>query len=261
MTITQQDNLPTTTTESSSSYSSKPETGDGLSWDDLCMNPFDRSVEKGREEGAEAGMEAGYNEGYYLGKMKGIEIGFELGFIRGFVTVVRNQIIPTMIEGQQTEEPATITPARIERIQKRLDDLENALKEFPSSEELFSNPQNSKITITNTMDGDSMEDKAVGLLEGDQTALEEDESSISAIDVTAQLQSVRSKFKLLTVLLKMPHLNLKNFLRDNTTETLQSIPETHNNDKQHEGDTRGSSEFQSASEPVGTNSLSASSDW
>lgn len=180
------------------------------SWDNICANPFDSSIEEGRRQGASAGLRAGYNEGYHLGKMKAVEIGFELGFIRGFMNSIDKNI------------PSVTEKSRKDRIQKGLVGLEQAVNDFPSPEEMF------HILTKGIADQDvenvDEEERIVEKLESEADFVEslQEEAPGDAlgqsrvVDVTRELQRIRAKFKLLLVQLKMPHLELKKFLKENT---------------------------------------------
>jgi hypothetical protein len=154
-------------------------------WDDIFLNPHESHVELGRQDGREAGLHAGFKDGYALGRTKGIEFGMELGFIRGFLNTIENGDLES---GQDA--------ARVERIQKGVEDLRRAIDDFPSPDAVLTSRMNSKHSLG-------------------------DDSEANATDIMGALQRIRAKFKVLTVQLKMPHYSLKQVLADAARDEIE----------------------------------------
>ena len=86
---------------------------DDVVWDSICVNPHEEYIEEGRVQGRNAGLQAGFEEGYALGCTTAMEYGMEIGFIRGAAEA--------LVQQQQSE-----------RIQKSLEELQNALDDAKS---------------------------------------------------------------------------------------------------------------------------------
>jgi hypothetical protein len=140
------------------------------SWDDLCFDPHQSSLEEGKAQGREAGALAGFRDGQALGRTKGIEFGMELGFIRGFLSVLA--------------EPTN------DRIQRSMHELVRALEDFPGPDAMFEQVLKQQQQPATSSDKDDSEDP-------------------TKLDVIAKMQRIRARFKLLTVQLKIPHYSLK----------------------------------------------------
>lgn len=139
------------------------------SWDDICINPHQTEIDSGREEGQIAGLQAGFNDGFALGRTKGIEFGMELGFMRGFLNTVESKLLN-------------------ERLQKKVEELRQAIDNFPSLD-------------------------AIKTMNKEETYVQEDASETvvapGSLDILGSMQRIRAKFKVLTVLLKVPQFSLK----------------------------------------------------
>jgi hypothetical protein len=159
-------------------------------------------VELGREEGRQAGLQAGYKDGLSLGRTKGIEFGMELGFIRGFLnTVEHTQWESSLIKGQEFEEQQQQQQRAVvaQRIQKGLQDLRQAIEDFPSPDAIFASSTMNNDNHNN--ENDSEEEAAA-------------QATANATDVMGALQRIRAKFKVLTVQLKIPHYSLHQVMSD-----------------------------------------------
>mmetsp|Transcript_29271 Transcript_29271/g.48380 ORF Transcript_29271/g.48380 Transcript_29271/m.48380 type:complete len:143 (-) Transcript_29271:1440-1868(-) len=126
-------------------------------WDTICVNPHEDQLAAGRTEGHEAGLKSGYSDGLDLGMSKGVEYGIELGFIR------RSCQLLALRDAER-------------QFTSRVDDILQALTDFPQPEQLFHEESGEKVDLQNEM------------------------------------QRIRAKFKVLTTQLKMPQYSLKQVL-------------------------------------------------
>jgi hypothetical protein len=161
------------------------------SWDDLCVNPYQSSLEQGRAQGKEGGGLAGFHDGQALGRTKGIEYGMELGFVRGFLEVVSAQDQPNP------------------KIVRSLRELSKALDDFPSPDDMFSDSVDTTEQPTNKDDDNDSEQPA---------------GSSEKLDIMNKMQRVRARFKLVSVQLGMPHVSLKDIMDQAAAVNIKSDP-------------------------------------
>lgn len=178
-------------------------------WDDLCLNPYRNSLEQGRQEGREAGLTSGFQEGRSVGVIKGVEYGMEIGFMRGVVQVVMDEF--------NSEKLGNIEVTHRERIQKTASALSDLLDTFPQPDQLFG--EHNQTWLPPTRQGNN----EPGQNAEDDTEKEASEwSSCSTSDLHGLMQSIRSKFKLLTVQLRWSNFSLKKLMDDAAMEPLNS---------------------------------------
>lgn len=193
--------------ESSSSnirLQGNPQTTD-LDWEDACLDLHQTALEEGKVEGREAGMQAGFRDGRELGQSKGLEFGIEIGFYEGILKDLQERLQATTTPAENQNDNDTV-PNQIvftDRIRKNLRQLELAIEDFPSSDELFapSNNTSSAIAGFRTETTEDFQETQ----EGD---------SERRIDVLHKLQRIRARFKLLMVQLGHPQFSLKQVLED-----------------------------------------------
>ena len=169
-------------------------------WDELCVNPHQKHMDMGRHEGREAGLQAGFNDGFALGRSKGIEYGMELGFILGFLHTIEMRI-----QSNQGDDTA--------RIEKKLDDLRQAIDDFPRPDTIFSCAE----TMQNSDPYIRQDDSEAAVYDG--------------TDILGAMQRIRAKFKVLLMHLKIPHFSLKQVMSD-AGSIMEENGENNNNEKQ-----------------------------
>jgi len=157
---------------------------DEAAWDEICVNPHKEALERGQKEGREAGLLAGFRDGESVGVIKGVEFGMEIGFIRGSLQEILNAIA--------LKELVFDDPSQYEKIEKTTSSLSQMLDSFPPPKEAFRN-KNAATAAAQSIDVDS-----------------EVEANSDSPDIASRLQSIKSKFKLLTVQLKWNNFSLKN---------------------------------------------------
>jgi hypothetical protein len=206
--------------------------------DDFGMQ---EALQQGRMEGIQAGETSGFQEGRRLGQVTGVNYGMELGFAMGMVEAVQEWIINQQQQQQQQQQHAkkknyqvlkagvvnemvkTGVVQRhirgnstnnsdgdnsefIQRIEKTVQNLTQAIREFPTSQDLFrcqppSTSSNDGIITTafstTTMDNDST---------SSMTQNEVD-------DIRQRSQRIRTLCKLLATKLGMPHHSLSSVLQ------------------------------------------------
>ena len=146
----------------------------------------------GTEDGRAAGEAASFLEGQMLGASKGLEIGIEIGFAQGLLEIAREHLAALAKVGTgESNNPTCIsvsgtTPMHV-RVQRSVDELEGAIKDFPTSTELF-------------RQRDTLHDGDMGPSLG--------------VDVREKLQRIRARCKVLTVQLGIPHHSLKRVMDD-----------------------------------------------
>jgi hypothetical protein len=160
--------------------------------DDALLNPFDAFLEEGRRQGRQEGLEAGYREGYELGQVTGLEYGMELGFVRGTVEAVQQELARS---GGSDDAP-WLPPSKTERVSKILAELSSLLDEFPGPSEMFHDELFGSVEEGVDVDDDDDDDE-------EAQAQRSQERNAKVL-----LQQIRSKFKLLTVVLGIPHYSL-----------------------------------------------------
>jgi hypothetical protein len=173
--------------------------------DDALLNPFDAFLEEGRRQGRQEGLEAGYREGYELGQVTGLEYGMELGFVRGTVEAVQQELA----RGGSSDDAPWLPPSKADRIAKILAELSSLLDEFPGPSEMFHDVSSSG--PSKEMFG-SVEEDVVDVDDDDDEEAQAQRSQERNAKVL--LQQIRSKFKLLTVVLGIPHYSLAQVMAD-----------------------------------------------
>eukprot|EP00956_Cyclotella_meneghiniana_P023972 scaffold47634_cov32-Cyclotella_meneghiniana.AAC.5 len=211
---------------------------------DDVIDPFEQIASSEREKGRQAGRASGYVEGRDIGLSKGWEIGLELGYIHGLA----GQLIDGFLNYQQQqqsnatldadEEEHSITSSgrynnqRLDRCLTISRELMDMIDSFPDPNELLKQESNISEKIHSVKDShkdnattvDETQSKSDGhdtiqdQLQNDSESVNHNDTSIP--DVTALLQRIRAKFKLLLVLLRTnTPLDLKRLLnpheRDN----------------------------------------------
>eukprot|EP00956_Cyclotella_meneghiniana_P037614 scaffold141612_cov23-Cyclotella_meneghiniana.AAC.1 len=210
-------------------------------FDDI-IDPFEQIASSEREKGRQAGRASGYVEGRDIGLSKGWEIGLELGYIYGLASKLIDGFLNYQQQEQKQQSNATLDADEEEhsitssgRYNQRLDrcltisrELMDMIESFPDPDELLK--QESNISEKIHAVKDSNKDNATTVAESHseldghdtiQDQLQNDSESVnhndtSMIDVTASLQRIRAKFKLLLVLLRTnTPLDLKRLLNPN----------------------------------------------
>mmetsp|Transcript_4455 Transcript_4455/g.12398 ORF Transcript_4455/g.12398 Transcript_4455/m.12398 type:complete len:205 (-) Transcript_4455:45-659(-) len=167
---------------------------DGVDFEDLCLDPYNDSLEKGRAEGHAAGLKSGFEDGRSLGRIKGLEIGIELGYMRGVAIAINKRVMSPL----EKETADTEGCGRAEKVRKVLKELINAIDSFPSPDEMFADTGDT--SLLNGTDGG---------VTGTMTRKEAMQPTQERPDIAGKLQRIRAKFKLLLVQLKLPQLSLK----------------------------------------------------
>ena len=161
-----------------------------MDWDDVCWNPHESSLRQGIQEGHEAGSLAGFRDGQALGRTKGVEFGMELGFIRGFLTELEQSNLP----------------GKTHRVKNSMALLDKALKDESLHPALiFQRQQHQQ---------DQQSQQLYLTIEDEDAGEEKDDSerNSSKFDVTAKMQRVRARFKVLTVQLGFSNFSLKEMM-------------------------------------------------
>ncbi len=211
--------------------SSSPETN----FEDLCLDPYQSNFDSGRNEGHAAGLKAGHDEGRKLGHQKGLEVGIELGYMHGVATTIQTEVLPTM--AQEAEDDSN-SIRRMQKIEKSIDELIEAIDGFPSPDEIFRReeiPTSSGVVEYDHVDvlrNDS---------EGTQTAAAI-ETNGKAVDISGRMQRIRAKFKLLCVQLKVPELSLTKVMDDAKSTAATPSESNETNKEGSSKDTGGSTE-------------------
>ena len=170
-----------------------------VSWDDICVNPHESSLQQGRIEGHQAGLQAGYDDGFALGRTKGVEFGLELGFLKGAL----DSIEECVLKNEESEDDA-----RIERIRRSVEELRRGIDEFPSPEEVFRKSR----ADDQQKDGDDTG-------QDNEDGTEYRQTDVQPSDILNKMQRLRAKFKVLTAQLKMPRFSLKQVMADAAVDT------------------------------------------
>ena len=166
----------------------------GLDWEDICLDPHHFSSEEGRAQGRQAGALAGFREGRALGQTKALEFGVEVGFYCGVVAALKGS--------NSWEDNAS------NRVKKSLAQLQKALDDFPSSDQIFSSNRNSDDILYST--------NSQIPHEANKSDLENhsDDENPTKLDILHEMQRIRARFKLLMVQLGNPQFSLKQVFDD-----------------------------------------------
>ena len=208
-------------------------------WDDdllyrVAVDPFELIATSGRDEGRTAGLRDGYHEGLDIGTSKGWEIGLELGYYHSFARRISDGIRErrssssssrtTMMPGQQQQRQQQRTAHRSERCRTLAGDISRMIDEFPDPDSLLSlddtrpgglarhaggkagRGRGTAVASSSSdgglsaRDGDAM----IGSSDCDEAAMSTSgiDTVATTLDVSASLERIRSKFKLLCILLR-----------------------------------------------------------
>jgi hypothetical protein len=200
------------------------------------QNDFDKddkgmqsALQQGRLEGIQAGQESGFLEGQKLGQITGVNYGMELGFTMGMVQAVQAWLLDQRqkhehqskkkMNDQETEGQVIHERAQpgvqlhsngenntfvLDRIEKTVLHLQQAIQEFPTIQDLFRRQppappmsDDGNTTTTTTTDKDYTSST----------------SQNETHDIRQKLQRIRTLCKLLAVKLGMPHHSLSSVLQ------------------------------------------------
>ena len=209
-------------------------------FDDI-IDPFEQIASSEREKGRQAGRASGYVEGRDIGLSKGWEIGLELGYIYGLASKLIDGFLNYQQQDQQSnapldadEEEHSITSSgrcnnqRLDRCLTIARELMDMIDAFPDPDELLKqspdisekidpvkdSQKDNATTADETQSKSDGQDTIQDQLQNDSESINHNDTSIP--DVTASLQRIRSKFKLLLVLLRTSTpLDLKRLLNPN----------------------------------------------
>jgi len=212
--------------------SSSPETN----FEDLCLDPYQSNFDSGRDEGHAAGLKAGYDEGRKLGHQKGLEVGIELGYMHGVATTIQTEVLPTMAQDAQDDSNSI---RRVQKIEKSIDELIEAIDGFPSPDEIF---RREEIPASS---GGVEYDHDDELHRNDSDGTQEAaaiETNDEAVDISGRMQRIRAKFKLLCVQLKVPELSLTKVMDDAKSTAATPSVSNETNKERTSKDTDGSAE-------------------
>jgi hypothetical protein len=197
-------------------------------WDDICINPHQSALEEGHHQGQADGRRAGYQEGYRLGSVTALDYGVELGFVQGVLQELVQHIQDRSSPGIVHDGHSLFAAEKRDKIVKSMAALQTCLDEFPDSDAVFQSSH----------DGTAKHFDASDNQAGQESNEERASSTISSLDVAAEMQTIRARFKLLMVQLGLSHLSLPQIMNaaatkgvvdtsnnaTNTTET--SVPTT-----------------------------------
>lgn len=215
-------------------------------FDDI-IDPFEQIASSEREKGRRAGRTSGYVEGRDIGLSKGWEIGLELGYIHGLASKLVDRFLnhhhQQQLDFKQSnapldadeEEHSITSSGRFRCNNQRLDrcltiarELMDMIDSFPNPDELLKqspdisekidpvkdSQKDNATTADETQSKSDGQDTIQDQLQNDSESINHNDTSIP--DVTASLQRIRSKFKLLLVLLRTSTpLDLKRLLNPN----------------------------------------------
>ena len=198
-----------------------------LLWDQLCINPHEDSLSQGFKEGQDAGLMSGFKDGEAIGRSKALEIGFEIGFYEGCAAYMLDIHLPQLlkkckkrqeshnqidvdngslddkneISTPNTAEAMLWTIEKLEKLQKGWKSLLDMVHQFPTPDKIFKN-QESHDNLTDEVDSKS-------IIRGKAYL---DEFRSSNVDIVKNLQRIRSKFKVVTILQKIPKFSLRRLM-------------------------------------------------
>ncbi len=208
-------------------------------WDDallyrVAVDPFEPIATSGRDEGRAAGLRDGYLGGFDVGTSKGWEIGLELGYYRGFARGVsdgmireRRSLSPPSSSSRRTTTTTRRTASRSGRCRTLAGDVSRMIDEFPDPDSLLSPDDDRRGAgggagrgrgtaaaatasggVLSARDGDasidsSDRDEAAAPTSGiDPSAPTATAAVAGMLDVSSSLERIRSKFRLLCILLR-----------------------------------------------------------
>ena len=179
------------------------------------IDPFEQIALSEHENGRAAGRRSGYIEGRDIGRSKGWEIGLELGYIHSFAS---NLLVLHKTEQENDESSTTRDRSnqRLDRCHALSHELIELVNSFPNPDELFEGHTGIVVGMNsatnNTIDATFRDD-----IGSTDDGLEQRDTDHK--DVTASLQRIRAKFKLLLVLLRTnTSFDLKRLLNNTRSE-------------------------------------------
>lgn len=210
---------------------------DDLSWDDICMNPYQDSLAEGMKDGHEAGLLTGFKDGEVLGRSKALEIGFEIGFYQGCASFLLDHYFPdqlqrcrhqnsktNLVEHTDKKDSANMwTEEKVEKLMKGWKDLLNIISNFPSPDvifhhdQLYSKSSSEEISLLsfNKVSENNLGQKEL-LSHSDTETISNNTTNVAEADITGSLQKIRSKFRVLAIKSKISKFSLKG-LMDNVS--------------------------------------------
>jgi hypothetical protein len=204
-------------------------------WDDallyrVAVDPLEQIATSGRDEGRTAGLRDGYLGGLDIGTSKGWEIGLELGYYHSFARGISDGIRERMMPVQQQQRQQQRTAHRSERCRTLAGDISRMIDAFPNPDSLLSLDDNrpglarhavgrvgrahdtaaaaasssssSSDGGLSARDGDAMIGSSSDCDEAAMPASGIDPVTATMLDVSASLERIRSKFRLLCILLR-----------------------------------------------------------
>jgi hypothetical protein len=205
----------------------------------VAVDPFELIATSGRDEGRTAGLRDGYHEGLDIGTSKGWEIGLELGYYHSFARRISHGIRErrssssssrtTMMPGQQQQRQQQRTAHRSERCRTLAGDISRMIDAFPDPDSLLSLDDNRPGLVRHAVgragrahdtsssssssssssdgglfarDGDAMIGSSSDCDEAAMPTSGIDPVTATMLDVSASLERIRSKFRLLCILLR-----------------------------------------------------------
>lgn len=198
-----------------SHYESESELDD-LQWDELCLNPYQNSFIMGKNEGYKAGLASGFKDGEAIGRSKALEIGIELGFYEGCLSFVIDHYLPALRQGR--EHPCTGVIMRntqwnkekVDKLTKGCASLFEAIKKFPNPDEIFRCTQFG--TQTKEQVSFKIDKIEFGQIVDGIDSFNTEDTKMTEADIVGSLQRIRSKFKVFSILLKIPKFSLKGLM-------------------------------------------------
>jgi hypothetical protein len=199
--------------------------------DDIMNNidPIEVISHQSKLQGRIAGSKSGYYEGYSIGITKGWEIGLELGYMLNFCSDIlstsgtQQQQDDEHEQAEQKKSTATITSkrrmnnnsnisnksssssSRLDRCKSLANDIIRLIDEFPTPQHLFHD--NHTTSAAMMYDQQTQQDQSIPTakttINGAATAnTNTAAAALTQFDIASSIQRIRSKFKLLSVLLK-----------------------------------------------------------
>ena len=203
-------------------------------WDDallyrVAVDPFAQIATSGRDEGRTAGLRDGYLGGLDIGTSKGWEIGLELGYYHSFARGISDGIRERTMPARQQQRQQQRTAHRSERCRTLAGDISRMIDAFPDPDSLLSlddtrpglarhgvgragrahdtaaaaaASSSSSDGGLSARDGDAMIGSSSDCDEAAMPTSGIDPVTATMLDVSASLERIRSKFKLLCILLR-----------------------------------------------------------
>ncbi len=236
-------------------------------WDDallyqVAVDPFHQSALASKEEGRAAGLRDGFFEGMKIGRTKGWEIGLELGYIYDFSRGIingydQNSMLDSKRKSTSLQEASQLSSRHIdvpthshrwERCLTLANDLTRMIDEFPDPDSLLLAEHVEENSIKDASStNDDIYDCQVNRKQSTEQGAAENRSSCkvymqssesteaSMLDISASLERIRARLKLLCILLKTrKSFDLKNILESGIGSKIseESSEDTENKIKQ-----------------------------